>query len=318
AFSPDSATLAGGGDKTIRLWDVATGRLRRSLTGQRDWVCTLAFSPDGQTIAGGGYDWLEHRGRDTPQFRAPYPVYESQCKTWNAATGDLQRTISQPGRLLSLAFTPDGKSLACGIGKEVRLYDLGSKTPGRVVTSHDFAVTSVAFTKGGSAVISGSHDHTVKRTSLASGQTEWQTPGYFELVNSVALSKDAALLATGSSDGRYANHVLKAGAKCLSPGALRLWDARTGRLLRRLGDPAEQVLAAALAPDGRQVAGGGGGPAGSGFVRVWDTATGRPVWSAEDHTAAVQAIAYAPDGSSVATGAVDGVVKVRDPKTGAV
>jgi WD40 repeat protein len=327
AFSPDSATLAGGGDKTVRLWDVATGRLRRSLTGHRDWVCTLAFSPDGQTIASGGYDWLEHRGRDTPQFRAPYPVYESQCKTWNAATGDLQRTISQPGRLLSLAFSPDGKSLACAIGKDVRLYDLAlgrgletspsAETPGRVVTSHDFAVTSVAFTKGGSAVISGSHDHTVKRTSLATGQTEWQAPGYFEQVNAVALSKDAALLATGSSDGRFAHGVLKADAKCLGPGAVRLWDARTGRLLRRLGDPAEQIMAVALSTDGRHVA-SGGSTGGSGVVRLWDTATGAPVWSTDDHKAEVLAIAYAPDGSSVVTAAADGLVKVRDPRTGAV
>src|SRR5262249_41886854 len=179
--------------------------------------------------------------------------------------------------MLSRAFAPNGKALRGGIGKEVRLYDGGTETPGRVVTSHDFAVTCVAFTKGGGAVISGSHDQTVKRTSLATGQTEWQAPGYFEQVNSVALSKDAALLATGSSDGRYANGVLKAGARCLGPGAVRLWDARTGRLLRRLGDPAEQVMAVALSPDGRRVAGGGGNPGGSGVVRLWDTATGMEV-----------------------------------------
>jgi RNA polymerase sigma factor (sigma-70 family) len=318
AFSPDSATLVGGGAKTVRLWDTATGRLRRSLEGHRDWVCTLAFSPDGKTLASGSCDWAYHRGRNTALFPGPDPGCESQCKIWNLASGDLQRTISRPGRLLSLAFAPDGKSLACGIGKEVRLYDLGTETPGRVVTSHDFAVTSVAFLKDGSAVLSGSHDHTVKRTSLATGQVEWQAPGHFEQVNAVALSKDAALLATGSSDGRYANGVLKAGAKCLGPGAVRLWDARTGRLLRQLGDPAEQVLAVALSPDGRRLAAGGGSTGGSGVVRLWDTATGTPVWSAEDHTAEVLAIAYAADGSSVATAAADGLVKLRDPVTGAV
>jgi WD40 repeat protein len=296
AFSPDSATLASGGDKTIRLWDVATGRLRRSLEGHRDWVCTLAFAPDGKTIASGCCDWAYHHGRDTSGFWPPDRGCDSQWILWDAATGGLKRTVTEPGRLLSLAFAPDGESLACGVGKDVRLYDVGSETPGRVVASHDFAVTSVAFTTDGSAVISGSHDHTVKRTSLATGRTEWQAPGSFEQVNAVALSKDAALLATGSSDGRYAHRVLKAGAQCLGPGAVRLWDARTGRLLRRLGDPAEQVMAVALSPDGRRVAGGGGNPGGSGVVRQWDTATGTEVWSREDHTAEVLAIAYAPDG----------------------
>jgi WD40 repeat protein len=319
AFSPDGALLAGGGaDKTIRLWDVATGRLRRSLKGHRDWVCTLAFTPDGKMIASGSCDWAYHRGRDTSRFSPPDPGCEGQWKLWDTATGDLKRTVNQPGRLRSLAFHPRGKSLVCGIGKEVRLYDLGTETPGRVVTSHDFEVTSVAFTKDGSAVISGSHDQTVKRTSLATGRTEWQAPGYFEQVNAVALSKDAALLATASSDGRFAHRVLKADAKCLGPGAVRLWDARTGRLLCRLGDSAEQVMAAALSPDGRHVAAGGGSTGGSGVVRVWDTASGRAVWSTDDHKAEVLAIAYAPDGSSVATAAADGLVKIRDPKTGAV
>jgi WD40 repeat protein len=319
AFSPDSALLAGGGaDKTIRLWDAATGRLQRSLEGHRDWVCTLAFAPDGKTIASGCCDWAYHRGRNTAYFAGRDPGCEGQWKLWDAATGGLKRTVNQPGRLRSLAFEPGGKSLACGIGKDVRLYDLGTETPGRVVTSHDFDVTSVAFTKDGSAVISGSHDHTVKRTSLATGRTEWQAPGHFEQVNAVALSKDAALLATGSSDGRYAQRLLKAGAKCLGPGAVRLWDARTGRLLRRLGDPAEQVMAVALSPDGRRIASGGGAASGSGVVRVWDTGTGKPVWSTDDHAAEVLAIAYAPDGSSVATAAADGLLKLRDPATGAV
>jgi RNA polymerase sigma factor (sigma-70 family) len=324
-FSPDGALLAGGGaDKTIRLWDVATGRLRRSLEGHRDWVCTLAFSPDGKTIASGCCDWAYHHGHNPvyvpgadPGSGAD-PGCEGQWKLWDAATGDLKRTVNQPGRLRSIAFEPGGKLLACGIGKEVRLYDLGAEDPGRILASHDFDVTSVAFTKDGSAVISGSHDQTVKRTNLATGRTEWQAPGSFEQVNAVALSKDAALLATGSGDGRYAQRVLKAGAGCLGPGAVRLWDARTGRLLRRLGDPAEQVMAVALSPDGRQLAGGSAGASGSGVVRAWDTGTGKPVWSAADHAAEVLAIAYAPDGSLVATGAADGLLKLRDPATGAV
>jgi WD40 repeat protein len=78
AFSPDSATLAGGGNKTIRLWDVATGRLRKSLEGHRDWVCGLAFAPDGKTIASGCCDWAYHRGRDTARFSPPDPGCDSQ------------------------------------------------------------------------------------------------------------------------------------------------------------------------------------------------------------------------------------------------
>jgi RNA polymerase sigma factor (sigma-70 family) len=319
AFSPDGKLLAGGGaDRIVRLWDPSTGRLHKSLKGHRDWVCTLAFAADGRTLASGCCDWARHRGRDTALLTGRDPGYVSQWKLWDVASGDVLRTIEPPGRLRSLAFDPSGKSLACGVGKEVRLYDLATNGPGRVVASHDFDVTSVAFTRDGSAVISGSHDHTVQRTSLATERTDWRLPGHFEQVNAVALSRDGALLATGGGDARYAHGVLPAGAKCLGPGAVRLWDARTGRLLRCPGDATEQVMAVALSPDGRRIAAAGAAAAGAGVVHVWDSETGKALWSAADHAAEVLAVAYAPDGSTIATAAADGLVRLRDAATGIV
>jgi WD40 repeat protein len=317
AFSPDGATLAaGGGDKAVRLIDVASGQVRRRLEGHRDWVCTLAYTPDGKSIASGCCDWAYHRGRNTAYFDRPDPGCTSEWKLWDAGNGDCKRTVSEPGRMRSLAVAPDGRSLVCGVGKDVKLYNLSSQTPGRVVATHDFDVTSVAFTPDGATVISGSHDHTVKRVSLASGKTEWHAPGHYEQVNSVAISQDGALLATGSSDGRFAARILKAEARGLGPGAVRLWDARTGRLLRRLGSPREQIMAVALSPDGRRVIAGGADENGAGVVRAWDTATGAIAWSKADHPAEVLAIAYTPDGTAVATAAADGMVQLRDPATG--
>jgi WD40 repeat protein len=318
AFSPDSTTLAAGGDRTVRLWDVTTGRLRQTLAGHRNWVCTVAFSPDGKTIASGDCDWAYHRGRNTAFFDRRDPGCGSQWKLWDAATGALKRSVTESGRMLSLAVAPDGRSLACGVGKDVRLYDLRTEAPGCVVTGHHFDVTSVAYTPDSTAVISGSHDHTVKRVAVATGRVEWHAPGYYEQVNSVALSADGTLLATGSSDGRFAVRVVKAGAPGVGPGAVRLWDPRTGRLLRRLGDPNEQIMAVALSPDGRKVAAGGASQAGSGIVRVWDASNGAVVWSKDDHTAEVLASAYAPDGSTLATAGADGLVKLHDPQNGAV
>jgi RNA polymerase sigma factor (sigma-70 family) len=315
AFSPDAALLAGGGaDKTVRLWDTATGRLRRSLTGHRDWVCALTFAPDGKSLVAGCCDWASHRGRDMTYLPGGDPGCVSYLRLWDVASGESRRDSAVKGRVRSFALEPHGKVMVCGVGKEVRLFDLGEESRGRVVTSHDSDVTSVAFTNDGSAVISGGHDHTVKRTDLATGRTDWQALGHFEQVNAVALSKDGTLLATGSGDGRYAQRVFAADAKPISHGAVRLWDARTGRLLRQLGDSDEQMMAVALSPDGKRLASGGG----SGVVRLWDTKSGKPVWSADDPKAEVLAIAYGPDGSVMASAAANGVVNLRDPEDGHV
>jgi WD40 repeat protein len=317
AFSPDSATLACGGDRTVRLWDMKTGQVRRTLSGHRDWVCTVAFSPDGTSIASGSCDWSFHRGHDWP--RPPWRGREKcEWRLWDAATGGLKRAVTEPGQLLSLAFSPDGRSLACGIGTEVRLYDLASETPGRVLASHQYGVTSVAFAPDGTAVYSASHDHTVKCVSLATGREEWEAPGSFEQVNSVALSRDGSLLVTGSSDGRFALGYRKAGASGIGPGSVRLWSARTGALLRRLGDPANQIMAVAVSPEGQCIADGGASANGRGVVHIWNSATGAPIWSREDHTAEVLAVAFAPDGSSLASACADGVIMLRDSQTGSV
>ena len=200
----------------------------------------------------------------------------------------------------------------------MRLYDLGSETPGRIITSHDGAVTSLAFTPDGNAVISGSHDRTARRTRLPASTEEWRSHGYWEQVNSVAISPDGRLIAAGSSDIRFAQQRLEAGARGLGPGAVRLWDARTGRLVRRLGDPTQQVMSVAISPDGRQVASAGAGASGRGAVYLWDVATGAPVWSANEHTTRAIAIAFAPDGSAIASAGDDGTLVLRDPQSGSV
>jgi WD40 repeat protein len=56
-ISPDGQTLvSASGDTTVKIWDLKTGTLLRTLTGHYAWVSSIAISPDSQTLVSGSYD----------------------------------------------------------------------------------------------------------------------------------------------------------------------------------------------------------------------------------------------------------------------
>jgi hypothetical protein len=82
-------------DRTVRLWDAATGAPLRTLTGHTDWVTSVAFSPDGRVLASGSRD--------------------RTVRLWDAATGaELQRYDAEIGYTDSVVFSSDGALLGIG------------------------------------------------------------------------------------------------------------------------------------------------------------------------------------------------------------
>jgi RNA polymerase sigma factor (sigma-70 family) len=171
AFSPDSTTLASGGwtDQTITLWDVATGKKKKTLTLQAaQQLRCLAFSPDGQILAAAG-------NGTGPVADGPVAI-----QLWDVATGKERATLDgHTGNICSLAFSPDGKTLASGGGYQglqpkehgdVKLWEITTGKERASFTGHTDEVNSVAFSPDGSTLVSGSLDNTLRLWDVVSGK----------------------------------------------------------------------------------------------------------------------------------------------------
>ncbi len=306
AYTPDGQLVSGGGDKTVRVWDVATGKCAATVKSKAP-VYAVAVSPNGKTIA--------YAGRYAPQAESNF-VYlcdpagkpitplelHTEATVWGriAGTSSVRRALQPvPRSIWSLSFSADGKYLAaaCRVPGGANIPDGGGGWCWDVVSGAAKAPTALAANAYALAFAHAGNRIAVTRKNCVDflaepgGQLAMSYPIIAAWSAAVAFVPGADLAVVGANSFLYfVNPVKQEKPKQVKTGA------RT-------------VAALAVSPDGKTILVGGR----PGTIEVFDKASRTKTTTYDFGIGGVNALAYAPDGLTFAAGGDDGLVVCDAP-----
>ncbi|HET9253681.1 MAG TPA: WD40 repeat domain-containing protein, partial [Pseudonocardiaceae bacterium] len=325
-FSHDGQTLLTAGQRTARLWEVATHQPLApdggELNARVDGILDAEFSPQDQFVVTAGEDGIVRRWSVDERKPMAFPVGTGENRGLFAAT------FSHDGRFVATAgkdhsthlldadslrdngpqlppghvgpvhgvrFSPKDRFLVT-VGEEepgkngtARLWDVARRQSlGIPLGGHTGHVNAAEFSPDELTVVTVGDDTTARLWDVATHQQIAVLEGHTRPINAVAFSPDGQMLLTGSDDG-----------------TARLWDIATHQQIAAFRGTSA-ITAVAFHPKGHTVATVGK----DSIVRLWDT--GGPILISSPPTVGYDVV-FSPDGRILATAGADGVPRLWDP-----
>jgi tricorn protease-like protein len=209
------------------------------------------------------------------------------------AIPDIKPQVHVVSPIASVKFSPDGKLLAVGAYREVRLIDPATQKLLATLSGHADYVRSIAFSPDGKMLAAAGgppqRGGEIKIWDTQSHQLLKTMEGDKDCIYSVAWSPDGKLIASGSYDKM-----------------VKLWDVASGKEVRNLQDHIDAVFAVAFSPDGKRLA----SASQDRTVKIWDVASGRRLYTLSDASDGLTSVEYSPTGDRVAAAGYDKTIYI--------
>jgi WD40 repeat protein len=236
AWNPDGTSITTRSEgEPIQVREVMDGRQLLSIADVGS-SSSLTWSPDGRMFATAGNQSL---------------------KIWNAATGELIRTLdAEDGGYWSVVWSPDGHRVAATIWGDHEYVDVWDTVRWRRIhrlercrSYGSVGHPGVAWSPRGERLAAGNAIGEITVWNAETGRELLRADGHTTAITTIAWSPDGRRLATGSED-------------C----TVKIWDSGTGTELLTLRGHDNGIYSVAWSPDGRRLATGDH----RGLVKVWE------------------------------------------------
>ena len=307
-------------DKTLKVWDLDTGRELATLEGDRDWITGCAITRDGKRAVSVSRDgWLRVwnleksaevlsvKGHTTARVfgcavtddgrRAVSASADGSLKVWELATGRVLAVCrGHSDWVLGCAVTGNGRRVvSASRDRTLKVWDLESGSPLATLQGHEGAVTGCAVTADGRLIVSASEDRTLKVWDLRSSRCLRTLNGDGDFT---VLAVTRAAVWAGDVSGKIWLLPLELGESRVSDEQLVVLRSR--QPIQGLVDESSLTLeghhgavnACAVMRDGRRVL----SASDDGTLRLWDLERGQELSTPRRHQSAVYGCAVTPDG----------------------